>query len=261
MIPFTFFTPDEVDSPCLKLDWPGKIAFSRVNFPDLELEIDLEGEALVARKYLQTAEFEKFSHFSREKRRVEWLAGRIAAKYAALSLQGDKRSLSDKSWQDCHIAAKKSGRPYIALRNNPPDISISHSGQTAVAMACSIGRCGIDIQEISEKIFRVKEKFAEKNEIHLYQQNSHLINVDFGEFLTLLWAAKEALRKGVNTVPITGFLELQLQEISGNRVSGIIFKFIFTRPDKKDGATLLQTYQILTDNFALASFLGNPKSL
>jgi phosphopantetheinyl transferase (holo-ACP synthase) len=66
--------------------------------------------------------------------------------------------------------------------------------------------------------------------------------------LTLLWAAKEALRKAADTTPVPGFLELQLMEIFV--ASRGLWSLTF---NKKDSATTnLQVAVGQVDDYILA---------
>jgi len=227
-----------------------------LKIPDLSRRIDRDGEEIVASEFLQIQEMETFLNFRWEKRRREWLAGRVAAKHAACSVLYGDGLCPPNAWHDYYVITVEGGRPYLAPGQDLPDISISHSGSVAVAMACSNARCGIDIQEMSEKIIRVREKFAREKEIALYRQNAGSLNLEDIEFWTLLWSAKEALRKGVHVQPIVGFLELQLSSISGDRINGLIFDFTFSREGIGSNEAFFQTYQIVQDGQALAIFIS-----
>lgn len=85
------------------------------------------------------------------------------------------------------IQYKNIGQPYLF----PKDyfISISHSFPYA-SLVISTKRVGIDLEKINEKIFRVKHKFINQNEENwVYNQTEEL------QFLTIIWAIKEALYK------------------------------------------------------------------
>lgn len=89
--------------------------------------------------------------------------------------------------KDYQIAYKESGQPFIKNKKEL-SISISHSKQWLV-IAISTQKIGIDIEEISDRIFRIKEKFCsieELQNIDTKQETKHLI---------LLWSAKESAYK------------------------------------------------------------------
>lgn len=141
---------------------------------------------------LTSAELAVFRGFRYDKRRQEWLGGRVAAKHALGQMDRAKKSLTFLS-DDCSILPDKHGRPQVTPR--PPEypkaaISISHSSGYAAALACPRGCCGIDIQQRNPSLFKVQERFASNEEL-----------ATFGPALApltrlgLLWAAKEAVKK------------------------------------------------------------------
>lgn len=68
------------------------------------------------------------------------------------------------------------------------NFSISHS-YNYVAIMLSSKECGVDIEKISEKIFRVKDKFCNNEEIlNLQEEQISLM-------LHLIWGAKESIYK------------------------------------------------------------------
>ena len=254
MIPFAFIAPERLEFSRLKRKWFSNVAFSAVNFSDLTQQIELVGEAAIVADFLTLEEKERFFSFSRFSRRVEWLSGRIAAKHAINSLCFED-GLRQKRWNQYQIGIEKSGRPYV-IPKLLGDISISHSGSIAVAMATTEARCGIDIQKISEKIIRVQSRFAMDGEVSLCQLYAKRCNVDLLKFLTLLWSAKEALRKGIDIVPVAGFMELQVVDISGDLANGVVFKFSLSRGGSDPSKKLFQTCQFLHETYAVAIYNG-----
>ena len=111
----------------------------------------------------------------------------------------------------------KNGRPFLAAATKKealPDISISHSGDLAAAMAVSRGLCGIDIQKITDRVVKVRNRFCSPNEEHLIQSFFKTFRAEQSSALTKLWAAKEALRKAAAIDALPGFLELELTGIT-----------------------------------------------
>jgi phosphopantetheinyl transferase len=201
------------------LDYPHAMSLVVLDLQSLAMGTRQTGKNVMAESYLSSKEQQRFDSFSYEKRANEWLAGRIGAKLAAARCMtaGDIDSEKNFAWQDLITGNKESGRPYISLAIQDqktalvPDISISHSTELAAAMAVSNGKCGIDIQQASPKTVKVKERFCGPEEFDVLQ--GFLPDADETMQLTLLWAAKEALRKAADTTPVPGFMELQLMEI------------------------------------------------
>lgn len=168
----------------------------------------------VAGKYLHADELNRWTGLRQQKRRTEWLGGRLAAKWAAAALLGE----TAVDWQDLAIRNEEDGRPFVATEAHAvaPFISISHSGHMAAALAANLP-CGLDIQQPLAKIHTVKERFAAPEEEDTL--GAALPHHPFTETeqLTLLWAAKEAVRKMVRVSPLLGLLEIRLLTGLGGR--------------------------------------------
>lgn len=93
------------------------------------------------------------------------------------------RLLLNEIYSDASITYDKFGKPMLS---NGVEISISHAGDYAVIALNSTKKCGIDIEQISSKVERIKEKFLSLDELE---------KVTSLEELTLFWCAKEALYK------------------------------------------------------------------
>lgn len=179
-----------------------------------------EEEAL-RREWLHREEQEKFSTLRHLKRRVEWLGGRICVKEALSRFFQQTRPQSTDSAASAVLAASHlrimtapSGRPLLhpvaVTGNTTPHLSISHSGDYAMAVAAAVP-CGIDIQENRDALGRVKEKFCGAAEEKILARV--LAALAPLERLSLLWAAKESIKKAAILEPMPGFLELTLHRI------------------------------------------------
>jgi phosphopantetheinyl transferase len=172
---------------------------------------------------LSREELEMLSKLALAKRRREWLGGRLAAKYAAAKLlKLTTPSESPTHCQDYRILADENGRPYLDAASNfiahpAPDISISHSGSFAAAMAVHQGYGGIDIQKITLKVMKVQDRFCTPDEERTLLGFFSPASKNIVGPLTKLWAAKEALRKASQMKSLPGFLEMELAEITGGR--------------------------------------------
>jgi len=180
-----------------------------------ELVHQKEEEAL-RREWLHPQEQEIVSSLVHKKRHIEWLGGRICVKEALLAFFKSAGSLSaDVSAPRLQIVTAPSGRPLlrqgaVAGKLAAPHISISHSGEYAMAVAAAVP-CGIDIQENRDSLGRVKEKFCGAAEEKMMTRS--LAALAPSEHLTLLWAAKESVKKGAILERMPGFLELKLERI------------------------------------------------
>ena len=157
---------------------------------------------------LAAGEWAALASYSLPKRRAQWFTGRICAKQAIASyLRKHLQQLPCPDSRDILIGNLSTGRPYIETRLaelNGLDLSISHSGDFAAALV-STTACGIDIQEDSPSLERVRERFCRESERQLLQE---LPGGDGTARLNMLWTAKEAARKAARDSRMPGFLEL-----------------------------------------------------
>ena len=137
--------------------------------------------------------------FVSEKRKIEFFAGRVAAKLALAELQSDRTIC---------ILNNDAGMPIVS--DEKFAVSISHSGDIAVALAfesdCSFG---VDIQ-----IIRTKSVNALKHVV------TEVFVPNDVEHLTAAWTMKEALSKCLKTgftLPYEEFLLADFVEKGQNK--------------------------------------------
>jgi len=191
------------------------------------------GEAALCREWLHPVEQEKLSSLLHQKRHLEWLGGRICVKEALRCFFIHSPYPAEVPAPHLQIIHAPSGRPLVhqGMLNGEmviPHISISHSGRYALALAAA-APCGIDIQENRETLGRVQERFCSQGEGRLMMDL--LPGLDSSEHLTLLWAAKESVKKAVVLEAMPGFLELELRRIDlshgPDHPGGLRFTFAF----------------------------------
>jgi phosphopantetheinyl transferase len=140
-----------------------------------------------------SAEEQDYLHGLRyPKRRQEWLGGRLAAKRALLY------PVSPETFSDLaprlSILPDAQGKP--CPQGTDKALAISHSCGYALALAVTGRRgCGVDLQKISPKISRVVERFAQVHELALLIEQLPCQSME--SRLTMLWVAKEALKKSM----------------------------------------------------------------
>lgn len=135
--------------------------------------IEESEEELLAKLSLE--EQAVYSSFLHPKKRLEWLASRLAYQELCNYIQAPY----------IPIGKDQNGRPYLVDSN--VHISISHCFPFAVAAISQQTPIGIDIQIPNYKLKVIKEKYFNKSEI----ENS---NQDL-EKLCICWCAKEAIYK------------------------------------------------------------------
>lgn len=168
-------------------------------------------------KTISSRELKVLQSYKMEKRRHEWFSGRVCAKMAAADFVASQYG-KHLELNQIVIGNIPSGRPYITwpdhcLPQGESDLSISHSGRYAIAVTASAA-CGIDIQEPRQTLIRVKDRFCLDEEEALL--NNIMAEQDEISSLTLLWAAKEAVRKTYSLQFIPEFLQLTLDSVEKN---------------------------------------------
>ncbi len=161
--------------------------------------------------WLNKEEKNQLGRYSFEKRRTEWFLGRICAKQSTMDLL-ERLEIEAIDPLEITISSSPSGRPYLQLPSlkgleRIPDISISHSHDKVIALAGNC-RCGIDVQLLTDTLFKVRDRFCSETELALLNATSE----DELTQLGLLWVAKEALRKSLESNRPAGFLSLHLNE-------------------------------------------------
>lgn len=150
-----------------------------------------EADAFLARRPvgwpLGAREDARFESLATEKRRREWLAGRVAAKRAVsewLAEQGSRLAV-----YEIEVLNESSGRPFCRLPLGAvgPEISISHAGGLAVCALSDGGPIGVDCEPIAPKTAGTLALVASGEELARAGASP--------EAQTRLWCAKEAVLK------------------------------------------------------------------
>jgi NAD(P)-dependent dehydrogenase (short-subunit alcohol dehydrogenase family)/4'-phosphopantetheinyl transferase EntD/acyl carrier protein len=134
---------------------------------------------------LNQAELEILQARGTPKRQAERIAGRVAAKRAI-------RALTGAEFADITLANLESGQPIATILGQPgPAVSISHSGELAVAVARRGGRIGLDLERIAER----HPAFAQD----WFTAGERALLGDDPALLTAGWTVKEAVLKALGT--------------------------------------------------------------
>ena len=128
-------------------------------------------DKLYSNKSLSTIELDQVSDIKSEKRKIEFLATRIALK----NLFDDKLELKHH----------ESGRPFIKEAKH---ISISHSNNF-IAIAFGEDNIGIDIEKPQDKMLKLITRILSETEIKQFQQKPTLENA------CKMWSTKESVLK------------------------------------------------------------------
>lgn len=96
--------------------------------------------------------------------------------------------------------------------------SISHCGNYAAAIASAEQRVGIDIEQPTEKIFRIVHKFLNADERQLL--NEPMSSSQLLQTATLLWSAKEAMFKWYGAGGVDFRKHMHIQHVNGTEEEG-----------------------------------------
>ncbi|MBU0487240.1 MAG: 4'-phosphopantetheinyl transferase superfamily protein [Bacteroidetes bacterium] len=121
-----------------------------------------------------SSELYEYSGFSNELRKLQWLAVRALFKEISGITQGDAIVYSSK-------------KPF--LFDGSWHISISHSGNMAAVIINKKKAVGIDVEQLSDKVYKIRQKYLSKEEVISFGKD------DLVEKLNIAWCAKEALYK------------------------------------------------------------------
>lgn len=199
-----------------------------------EVRLDSDGFSAknldaLAEELLTPQELAVFTGFGFCKRRQQWLGGRMAAKEAARLFPGPLAAPGQLA-----ILPDENGRPWIHGGDGarlPLFLSISHSGDLAVAMVAG-SVCGIDIQQVTASAWQVRRKFLCAGEEQACRAS--VPDLPKEERSTLLWAAKEAVRKSFFLHPLPAFPAIRLLRCSAR--PGGLFSFSFqVKEENRDG--------------------------
>ncbi len=129
-----------------------------------------------------SAEIDVLNRFRSEKRRKEWVTGRVAAKEAASEFL--RRTPSEP----IEILMGNNGEPLV---QEPIFISITHSNGIALALV-SEAPVGVDLEKVEERPDSFLDFYFSEKEKDFISEKDHLAT---DEQITALWTAKEAVSK------------------------------------------------------------------
>ncbi len=163
-------------------------------------------------RFLNGNEQQKLQKYKLDKRRSEYLTGRICGKISVINFFKTCFQYTIEMEQ-IEIINSKHGRPSLSIQPAPPypvpDISISHSKEYVMAIT-SRRYCGVDIQKQKDSLYRVKEKYCLKGEQTILQR-AFVADNELSQ-LAILWSAKEAIQKCLSGETMPYFTEIILQE-------------------------------------------------
>lgn len=147
-------------------------------------------------------------------KRLQHLAGRFLLPYLFPEFPSELIQIADTR------------KPY--LPDESYHFSISHCGDYAAAIVSSTSRVGIDVEMITHRVYKIRNKFLHPTELE--QWNIERLEEDQKyRTLTLLWSAKEALFKwwGKGDVDFSDCMQVE----GSNLQSSGMLKAVFRKDD------------------------------
>jgi len=192
------------------LGWKSNLSLTHISIPTVENALLHDEDALISEQ-LSPEEIEEYKALSHHKRRIEWLAGRIAVKAAIqgcftsdIPVPSDiiVRRDSDNS-MFTHRLGREKGNPSLHL-------SISHSHEVAVAASVQDALIGVDVEKISEQIEEIGDRFAKPDEVKRFVTN---VQTSRAAILTCIWAIKEATCKALGPNSMKDLILLESESV------------------------------------------------
>lgn len=179
----------------------------------------IEEDEIFLRNFINV---EIYTPFSNSGKRIEFLAVRALAKKMDINPQ--------------MIAYLPSGKPYI--KESALNISISHTnGYTAILLSCQ-NYVGIDIEQKSERIIKVRSRFMHpEEEMQLSGQKE-----EESTLLLLHWCTKESLFKAIPDEGVDFLRELRILQFTIHAKKGS-----FKAKALRSGINFQVDYQIEKD--------------
>ncbi|HEX5552293.1 MAG TPA: acyltransferase domain-containing protein [Chitinophagaceae bacterium] len=176
-----------------------------------------------------------------EKRKTEWLLGRIAAKEIVRKWALNYHSVYILC-PDIEIDYDTDGRPHVIspelMHYGPlPDISISHSGGQAVAVAASPGyRVGVDLERFDHHKHQELERLNKHLQIAFGEEELEQLTENGDADLYPLVCAKEAAAKVVGKGFLGRMKSWKIKENSAHMVRiGVMEEHVNVHIDQSEG--------------------------
>jgi len=203
---------------------------------------------------LTPAEGRFFSKLRVEKRRRDWLGGRLAAKRAIVRLaQKGAFDWRPRFLTDVEVLPSETREPVVYSAEEglpaPVQVSISHSGQFAGAVACRSdqARVGFDMEGagvIDPALYALAFRDSEIREIEAVEPGLRQVAV------LVLWTAKEAISKAIGTG-----LSICLQDIGLTLPGGLFSGYPGAEPcsaSLRNGGPRLTVHTCRRGNYILS---------
>jgi phosphopantetheine--protein transferase-like protein len=177
------------------------------------------------KKFINSAELATYRRFKVDKKRYEWLAGRIAAKKAVCAYFADIKPLSPVIIE-IKGAAKEA--PMVVIDDDAIDaakveqlsLSITHSHGIAAAVVTDrtlVGLIGIDIEKIAPRDPHLLEGYFSAAEREYIEGLAKIAKDAFDQLVTTFWSIKEAVSKALGMGLKIDFSAIEVRMLAPNR--------------------------------------------
>jgi phosphopantetheinyl transferase len=167
-------------------------------------------------------------------KRLQHLAGRWLLKFLFPDFPNNEILIADTR------------KPYLPYEQY--HFSVSHCGEYAAAIVSSDHRCGIDIENVSDKIERVSHKFIHASEKSWLRQFASEKQLSALQLYTTLWSAKESVFKWYSLGGIDFKENMQLSNYITSNNYQLLLPFFF----QKDIEASLQIHARFFDDLVLS---------
>lgn len=140
-------------------------------------KIEEDFPSLEKLSFLSEEENLELKSLDNTKRRLEWIAARVALKQSVENLG----MIYSGTYKD------QFGRPHLLRQDKNCSISLSHSGEFAIAAVSETHEVGIDIQKGVDSLHKIRSKFLSEVESSYAELSTTKLSV--------IWSAKEAVYK------------------------------------------------------------------
>ena len=196
------------------------------------LKIISHEEVPGAEEFLSAKEAAVYGGFKLEKRRVEWLSARLAAKKAFFEVEPESRL----SLKQVEVEKASSGEPYLVAdgQRYPLPLSLSHSGgYAAAALGRSCKAIGVDIEVIEARPQCWADDCFHPAEIPLGAG---------ADYYTELWSKKEAILKALGIGLSADLYDIRFE--GGSHKPALFNRAYRAWQDKGSGKFAIQLYSL-----------------
>ena len=170
---------------------------------------------------LSNKEVKFYNKYTNHKSKMEFIAGRILSKLLLLKLYKED-IYKIENYKNINITKKDNGAPLIEIdnfkSNKQLNLSISHKNNYIICAVDKKFTIGVDIEEISNRVIKVKDKYISQEEDSIIRDFCKKNNNCLQDYYTSLWSSKESIVKCFES----NFMEIakkaSLKEIRNDKI-------------------------------------------